>query len=260
MTITETILNFTGLSDRRSTTRIILHHVAGTMTVQSIHSMHTGYGWGGIGYHFLVDKDGKVYRGRPIARIGAHASSDNIDSVGICFNGNFETETMSTAQINAGKAIVAYVKNYYGITRVQKHSDVSATACPGKNFPFSTIAGATSGSTTELYRVRKTWADAASQIGAFSSLESAKSLCNKNTGYSVFNSAGIKVYPTSTFVSYVVRVITDVLNIRSGPGTGYSTVGTVTRNQAFTITQQSNGFGYLKSGAGWISLEYIQRV
>ena len=50
-------------------------------------------------------------------------------------------------------------------------------------------------STSEMYRVRKSWSDAASQIGAYSNLDNAKALCDKNPGYSVFNSAGTKVYP-----------------------------------------------------------------
>lgn len=46
----------------------------------------------------------------------------------------------------------------------------------------------------ELYRVRKTWEDSKSQIGAYESLESAKDLANKNPGYKVFDNKGIMVY------------------------------------------------------------------
>lgn len=48
----------------------------------------------------------------------------------------------------------------------------------------------------ELYRVRKSWADASSQIGAFKSLENAKNACK--TGYSVFDSKGNVVYTATT--------------------------------------------------------------
>ena len=54
--------------------------------------------------------------------------------------------------------------------------------------------------TSDLYRVRKSWGDAATQIGAYSNLENAKKECNKNLLYSVFNSNGIKVYPIATAV------------------------------------------------------------
>ena len=52
----------------------------------------------------------------------------------------------------------------------------------------------------KLYRVRKTWTDNASQIGAFSNLKNAKAYVNTNPGYSVFNSSGVKIYPTGTIV------------------------------------------------------------
>lgn len=46
----------------------------------------------------------------------------------------------------------------------------------------------------ELYRVRKSWKDSKSQLGAFNSLSSAKKLANKNKGYEVYNSLGKCVY------------------------------------------------------------------
>ena len=51
-----------------------------------------------------------------------------------------------------------------------------------------------------LYRVRKTWASAETQVGAFRVLENAKTQCNKYPGYSVYDSLGKKLYtsPTST--------------------------------------------------------------
>ena len=51
-------------------------------------------------------------------------------------------------------------------------------------------------STKQLYRVRKSWADAKSQLGAYSSLENAKKACK--SGYSIFDSYGKKVYPVET--------------------------------------------------------------
>ena len=50
-------------------------------------------------------------------------------------------------------------------------------------------------STKQLYRVRKSWADTKSQLGAYSSLENAKKACK--VGYSVFDSNGKAVYTNS---------------------------------------------------------------
>ena len=59
---------------------------------------------------------------------------------------------------------------------------------------------------------------------------------------------------------YLVRINTDVLNVRSGPGTSYSKTTTVKRGQVYTIVGESGGWGRLKSGAGWISLSYTVRI
>lgn len=142
MKINEVTYKWNGaLSKRRSTTRIILHHAAASKcTAQQIHSWHLANGWVGIGYHFFVRKDGSIYRGRPEDTVGAHARNNNYDSIGVCFEGNFMTETMGDAQRKAGQELVAYLKDKYGITKVQKHSDVNATGCPGTHFPFAAIA------------------------------------------------------------------------------------------------------------------------
>ena len=145
MKINEVTYKWNGaLTTRRSTTRIILHHAAASKcTAQQIHSWHLANGWVGIGYHFFVRKDGSVYRGRPETVVGAHAGNNNYDSIGICFEGNFMTETMGDAQRKAGQELVQYLKDKYGISKVQKHSDVNATGCPGTRFPFKEISEGT---------------------------------------------------------------------------------------------------------------------
>lgn len=120
----------------------------------------------------------------------------------------------------------------------------------------------------ELYRVRKSWADAKSQLGAYNSLSWAKKLADKNPGYEVYNSSGECVYPEGKSEakpetkddSYLVKITADLLNVRIGPGTSYGIVRTVSKNGIYTIVEESNGWGKLKSGAGWIKLSYTKRV
>ena len=103
MNIIETNLKFGALSTRKSTKRAILHHPeASKCTAEDIHRWHLRNGWSGAGYHFLVRKDGHIYRLRPEWAVGSHAKNNNSDSIGICFEGNYMTETMPQAQINAG--------------------------------------------------------------------------------------------------------------------------------------------------------------
>lgn len=152
MNIIETNLNFGKLSKRTKTTRIILHHAAAkTCDAATIHRWHKDRGWSGAGYHFLVRKNGKIYRLRPENTVGAHASGNNSDSIGICFEGDFQRESMPVVQKKAGKELVAYLKKKYNISKVQRHKDVGSTSCPGKNFPFADIkAGTTSTSNTAV--------------------------------------------------------------------------------------------------------------
>lgn len=131
---------------------------------------------------------------------------------------------------------------------------------------------------TGYYRVRKTWADAASQIGAFKQKENAINLCKANSGYRVFDQNGKQVYPaaaTTASVPYSVRVEVDDLRIRKGAGTTYdywkekNGQAKYTGKGVFTIVKEKEGAGatkwgllksYEKNADGWISLDYAKRV
>lgn len=63
----------------------------------------------------------------------------------------------------------------------------------------------------------------------------------------------------STFKQYTVKITTDTLNVRSGPGTQYSKTGQVKKDEVYTIVNESNGWGLLKSNLGWISLQYTDK-
>lgn len=81
------------------------------------------------------------------------------------------------------------------------------------------ISGGTSsgGSTSgEMYRVRKSWADAKSQIGAYRSLENAKKNCP--AGYTVYNSAGKAVYSNAPVVENLYRVRKTWADVKSQLG------------------------------------------
>lgn len=70
---------------------------------------------------------------------------------------------------------------------------------------------------------------------------------------------------SSSFTPYKVRITADELNIRSAPSTAALTTGSITDHGIYTIVGESNGagaskWGKLKSGAGWISLDYVQKV
>ena len=119
---------------------------------------------------------------------------------------------------------------------------------------------------TVWYRVRKTWADSKSQLGAYKVLANAKACADKNPGYYVFDPDGKAIYPEKTDTPFLVRVSISDLNIRRGPGTNYSTIGRYTGIGVFTILEVQSGqgstagWGRLKSGIGWISLDFATRL
>lgn len=117
------------------------------------------------------------------------------------------------------------------------------------------------------YRVRKSWEDSKSQIGAFKVIENARQCVDEHSGYLVFDEAGKVVYPSAVSnanVPYMVRVGISDLNIRKGPGTNYDRTQYIPVG-SYTIVEEADGqgaskWGRLKSGAGWISLDYCERV
>ncbi len=139
MQIIETKLPTNGSFSRRSRTdEIILHHAeAKSASVEEVNRWHLERGWTGIGYHFYIRKDGKVYRGRPEWAVGAHAQGHNSRAIGICCEGAYMTETMPKAQLDALKALIREEMHKYPNAKLLRHKDVNETDCPGRNFPWA---------------------------------------------------------------------------------------------------------------------------
>ena len=120
----------------------------------------------------------------------------------------------------------------------------------------------TPSSSETIYRVRLTWEDSNSQIGAWKNLGSAKKQVNENPKYKAFDPNGKVVYSVSSnaFEPYKIKVTANVLNYRSGPSTSYAVKGTIKKGEVYTIVEEKDGWGKLKSGAGWICLDYTQKI
>ena len=123
----------------------------------------------------------------------------------------------------------------------------------------------------QIYRLRKSWKDAASQMGAYTNLDNAIAACkNIGQGYKVFDLNGKVMFDSDKYINptihvvtvtnYKVVVTTDKLRIRKSPSTSATVVGYIKKNEVYTIVDEQNGFGKLKSGAGWISLDYVRKV
>ena len=96
------------------------------------------------------------------------------------------------------------------------------------------VAGAAS-DVVKYYRVRKSWEDAASQLGAYTVLTNAKAMADKHPGYEVYDWNGKQVYPevaegaasgmTNADCPFMVKVSIPNLNIRKGAGTNTAKIG-----------------------------------
>lgn len=153
---------------------------------------------------------------------------------------------------------------------LQMHKWYASTSCPGPYLAskFTYIAqevnkrlrGGKSTSSSNLYRVRKSWSDSKSQKGAFKNLNSAIDLAKKN-GYKVFDSNGTQVYPevkktsssSSTSPKFIKNenwtgITLDVCNVRSAPNTRAEIVAQYQKNKPINYDQVWEGDGYR-----WIS-------
>ena len=71
---------------------------------------------------------------------------------------------------------------------------------------------------------------------------------------------GENIEINSTFENYVIKVTADVLNIRAGAGTNFKVIGQLRKFDLCTIIAEKNNWGKLKNGAGWICLDYVQKL
>jgi SH3-like domain-containing protein len=61
-------------------------------------------------------------------------------------------------------------------------------------------------------------------------------------------------------VNYTVKITTSALNVRKEPNANATITTTVKEGQVFTIVEEKDGWGKLKSGAGWINLSYTKKL
>ena len=64
----------------------------------------------------------------------------------------------------------------------------------------------------------------------------------------------------TAFKPYLVKITADELNVRAGASTAYKVNTTVKKGGVYTIVAELNGWGKLKSGAGWIKLSYTKKL
>ena len=246
-------------------------------------------------YHVCVDEK-YVIQAIPFNRNAWHAGdgasgTGNRYSIGIeIARSTGDINLFKQAEQNCAMYVAQLLKNYgWGIDRVKRHKDWSGKNCPhrtmelgwtrflnmiqkeldklnGKTTTTTVSSSIKVGDKVKVNPNATTYANSTKTIPSWvkngtytvSKVDSSKVLLKEITSY-VYIKDVSKVGATSTNASYVIRVIVDSLNIRSGAGTNYSIVGTVKKGGVYTIVEEKNGFGRLKSGKGWISLDCTEK-
>nr|DAN14984.1 MAG TPA: endodeoxyribonuclease I [Caudoviricetes sp.] len=134
-------LSFGALSNRTATDKIVVHHTGNPydddLSAEEIHESHRAKGWAGIGYHYVIRKDGTVEQGRPHWTVGAHAYGHNSHTIGIHVCGNFEEAEPTDAQIESTAMLLSNLCTDYGLPidrdHIVGHRELMSTACPGRN-------------------------------------------------------------------------------------------------------------------------------
>ncbi len=198
-------------------TYIIIHYVGAQSSTAYNNAVYFYNGDRGASAHYFVD-DTSIWQSVEDHHGAWHIGNtktapNNQNSIGIemcCMGAGLQV----TAKTEANTIeLTKYLMKKYNIpvANVRTHAEVTnyGKICPNwsannwarwKNFKAKLTGTAStpapSNPTNQLYRIRKTWADAKSQVGAYSNLESAKSQCP--TGYSVFDNNGKCVYTKGT--------------------------------------------------------------
>lgn len=128
---------------------LVLHHTAfatsgiggRTLAAESAHMRaiqrwHLDRGWATVGYHFVVAPSGRVFRGRPVDRLGAHVLGHNAGTVGICLMGNFELERPTPEALSSLAHVRAALVPGGAAVALRAHRDHRGherSACPGRH-------------------------------------------------------------------------------------------------------------------------------
>jgi len=124
-------------------TKIIVHHTGGTdkypladtshHTFEQVRQWYLSKGWDDIGYHWFIDKKGKVSQGRPEEMHGAHTKNHNTTSIGVCLAGNFDATDPTEAQKKALAGLLSEIMGRWDIpySEIYPHRKFANKTCYG---------------------------------------------------------------------------------------------------------------------------------
>lgn len=251
-----------------------------------------------VSFHFAVD-DKEVVQGLPLDR-NAWACGDGANGKGnrkgiqieICYSKNGGVR-FENAEKNAAKFIAQLLKERgWGVDKVKKHQDFSNKYCPHRTLDkgWASFVNMIKDYSNELNKPVQSTQSSSISVGdkvkvktTATHYATGQSMASfvKGSTYEVTKVDGNKLL-LSDIVSWVwdydvdkvgsttksnsdnsvlVEIVCDELNIRQQADFNSKVVGTVKRGEVFTIVEEKNGLGKLKSGVGYISMntKYVKR-
>ena len=120
---------------------LIIIHCSGVKpgqlsSAKQIDTWHRNLGWDGIGYHYVIRRDGTIEKGRPETVKGAHCKGHNTHSIGVCYEGGLDAsgkaaDTRTEAQRESLRSLVKELLERYPKAQVYGHHHFNKfKACP----------------------------------------------------------------------------------------------------------------------------------
>lgn len=139
---TKTYIKFKNSLKDNFPSMIIVHHSGGTdanpmldtsnHTAVDMENWHLQKGWEGLGYQYVIQKDGSIWKGRPEHFHGAHTVDHNKDSIGICMSGNFDATLPTEKQISSLVSLMKDIVSRYTIKSIEPHRKYANKSCYGR--------------------------------------------------------------------------------------------------------------------------------
>ena len=276
---------------------IVVHNTANDATAQNeIKYMISNDNQ--VSFHFAVD-DKEVIQGLPLDR-NAWACGDGTNGSGnrkgiqveICYSKSGGAR-FENAEKNAAKFIAQLLKERgWGVDKVKKHQDFSNKYCPHRTLDkgWASFVNMVKDYLNELNNPVQSTQSSSISVG--DKVKVKTTATHYATGQSMASFVKGSTYEVtrieenklllSDIVSWVwdydverigstiqsnsdnsflVEIICGELNIRQKADFNSKIVGTVKKGEVFTIVEEENGLGKLKSGVGYISMntKYVKR-
>ena len=225
-------VNFTNSNRSKSQIKYLVKHYVGASGGAEANANYFYNTYRGASAHFFVGHNGEIWQcveendtaWHCGAKTYKHKDCRNSNSIGIelCVKKDRNGNWYYTeATKKAAVNLFRYLMDKYDIDskHVLRHYDVTGKLCGEPDVKNDTI-----------------WKEFQRAIG----IEEKKE--EKNTKN-----------------QYQIKITCERLNIRKGAGTNYPVTGKITDKKKYTIIEEKNGFGRLKSGVGWICLNYTKQ-